>query len=121
MTNVEKIIGNLKVGQLFESAKQKCIISEITNEHVVITMLKVNINPVGERILKSASGEIIAQPKIDNTPVLSDSTRKFPIETFAMLVKNKTFGETRIARRESYHDLKNLELNRFLVKQPLKL
>ena len=79
--NMEYILSNLAVGQIFErSDKTKIIITSLTEKSLVVNVLDFHGKPLTE-------------------------TRCFGKEIFAGLIRTKHFEPTTIARRETYAEL----------------
>lgn len=92
MANKEKTNNEFALDQLYESAHNiKFMVTSLDEYFIVLTEL----TPKGVKTYKK---------------------KKYTRDIFAGLVANKSFALTRIARREVWADLYELELNKFANK-----
>lgn len=111
----------LENGQIFESDSMKMMITDLSESSVVLTVLSSTLRKSVTKTFVSKNGETFEKPVVDNTPVLTDSTRRFARDTFSHMIHNKIFSPTRLARWEKFLDLNYLEVNRMMVKQSVSL
>jgi len=110
-------------GQIYETDKNKYLVTAVDSTSLELSEIKpMPAKTIVKTLVNPKTGEKITTSTVDNTPVLTGSTRTCSLESFAKLIHNKNYSLTKLAYIQKHYGMSNsLEINRLLVKQTVSL
>ena len=100
---INTIIASIAKGQIFDTKTAKYMVTFVDETSMELTQLKAGMAiPKTRTLTNPKTGEKITQSYIDNTPVLTTDTRNYSKKTFATMLLNKNFEQTKLAYTESH-------------------